>query len=190
MLRRVFGKKNAAPGGWQIGDPPEMGKGLEQPMPRISSNPVMRRAGTNQVEEVRAAIEHSITSRGYCSLAMPERVFINVYFGLSGFVAGPDTQWRIVSPRDWVTVVTGLEAMGEIVAYNSWRRFSNINRETFATLRANWTTSTDCGKSCYAGARSILIVLRCCNAILRGIIGGFWFGNPFHTKIPCVSAQT
>lgn len=115
MLRQAFGRKKAVPQGWQVGDPPEAGKGLEQPLPRVSSRPVRHRPGINQVEEVRQAIEDVIATSGYCALAMPERVFINMYFGLSAYVAGPDTAWRIVSPRDWVTAIIGLEQMGETV---------------------------------------------------------------------------
>ncbi len=116
MFKQAFGRKKAEPSGWQVGDPPELGRGLEQPMPRISSSPVKRRPGLNQVEDVRRAIEHVIATLGYGALAMPERIFINVYYGLSGFVAGPDTGWKIIQPRDWMTVLVGLEDMGETVA--------------------------------------------------------------------------
>lgn len=116
MIRKIFGRKAPTTGGWQPGDPPEMGKGLEQPIPRACINPVRRLPGTNQVEEVRAAIESTIRRDGYLALSMPERVFINVYFGMSFFVAGPENGWKSVSPRDWATVVVGLTDMGEHVA--------------------------------------------------------------------------
>jgi hypothetical protein len=116
MIRKIFGKKVTPIKGWQPGDPAENGKGLEQPMPRVCANPVQRVPGTFQVEEVRSAIEATIQRDGYLALTMPERVFINVYYGMSFFVAGPEHGWITTSPRDWVTVVAGLSSMGEPVA--------------------------------------------------------------------------